>query len=267
MIALLLRSAAQARYVLIGSFCLLCGFQIVIVGQASSIEATHSFSRMVELLPAFLQRGLGDKALLLASFKGTVTFGYFHPVVCLVLAGVAMYLTTEPAHEVEAGLVDLVLTRSVPRHMLLTRSLLLAEASIAVGVGVMALGTWIGVRLFASPEFDVPSAGLLAQLLLHLAAVATCFAGFALLVGTAARRWTTAFTTSMFTVIVMYLIDFLALGWPSMRLVSWISPFRYYHALAIMAGDAPTGRNLIVLFTAASVFITIAYWQFQRRDL
>src|SRR4051812_3415080 len=128
MIALMRRSAAQARYVLLGAFALLFGFQLVIVGQAAEIERTQSFSRMAELLPGFLQRGLGSRAMLLATFKGTVAFGYFHPVVCVLVAVIAMYLTTEPAHEVEAGLVDLELARSVPRHRLLTRSLILAMA-------------------------------------------------------------------------------------------------------------------------------------------
>ncbi|HXT31125.1 MAG TPA: hypothetical protein VN716_17635, partial [Vicinamibacterales bacterium] len=113
MIALLQRSAVQARYVLIGSFALLFGFQLVIVGQAAEIERTQSFSRLAELLPGFLQRGLGSRAMLLATFKGTVAFGYFHPVVCVLLSIVAIYVMTEPAHEVEAGLVDLELARSV----------------------------------------------------------------------------------------------------------------------------------------------------------
>jgi RNA polymerase sigma factor (sigma-70 family) len=41
---------------------------------------------VAELMPAFLQRGLGSKAMLLATFRGTVAFGYFHPVVCLIVA-------------------------------------------------------------------------------------------------------------------------------------------------------------------------------------
>ena len=116
MISLLIRSASQGRYVLLGSFLLLCGFQIIIVGQAAEIERSNAFGRMAELLPAFLQRGLGSRAMLLASFKGTVAFGYFHPVVCMLVAVLAMYLAVELAHEVESGLVDLELSRPVPRH-------------------------------------------------------------------------------------------------------------------------------------------------------
>ena len=126
MIPLLLRSIRQARYLLLGSLALLCGFQLIIVGQAADIERTQSFSRMADLLPAFLQRGLGTKAMILATFKGTVAFGYFHPVVVVLVSVLAIYFTTEVAHEVEAGLVDLELARAVPRHLLVTRSLLAA---------------------------------------------------------------------------------------------------------------------------------------------
>jgi ABC-type transport system involved in multi-copper enzyme maturation permease subunit len=267
MMALLRRSASQARYVLLGAFCVLCGFQIIIVGQAAEIERTQSFSRLADLLPAFLQRGLGSKAMLLASFKGTVAFGYFHPVVCMLVSVIAMYLTTEPAHEVESGLVDIELSRSLPRHLLLTRSLLLAEASIVAAVLLMGLGTWIGVRLFAAGDLDLPRPAVMARLLLHLLAVASAFGGFALFVASRSRRWTTAFTTVVLLAVVFYMIDFLAIGWRPMRVVSWLSPFHYYPALSIVAGDAPVWGNLVVLFSAASAWVALAYWNFERRDL
>jgi ABC-2 type transport system permease protein len=267
MMAMLRRSAAQARYVLIGAFTLLFGFQLVIVGQAAEIQRTQSFSRMAELLPGFLQRGLGSRAMLLATFKGTVAFGYFHPVVCLLVSLVAMYLTTEPAHEVEAGFVDLELARSVPRHRLLTRSVLLAAASIAAALGLMAVGTWAGGRAFAHPGADLPSMTTRVRLLVHLAGVASCFGGFALLVGVSSRRWMSAFTTVALTAVVLYLIDFLAIGWAPMRAVAWISPFRYYPALSIIAGESAMGRDLAVLYSAAAVFTALAYWRFQQRDL
>src|SRR5262245_53216163 len=156
MFALLQRSASQARYVLLGSFVLLFAFQLVVVGQAAEIERTQSFSRMAELLPGFLQRGLGSRAMLLATFKGTVAFGYFHPVVCLLVTVVAIYLATEPAHEVEAGLVDLELARSMPRHRLLTRSVVLATLSIGAAVLLIGLGTSTGGRVFGAADMGLP---------------------------------------------------------------------------------------------------------------
>ena len=91
-----------------------------------------------------------------------------------------MYVTTEPAHEIESGLVDLELARALPRHRLLTRSLLLAVATIAGGLVLMFAGTSAGGRLFGAPPAEMPSAMVRASLLIHLGAVALCFAGFGL---------------------------------------------------------------------------------------
>lgn len=262
-----MRSASQARYMLLAGFTLLFGFQLIIVGQAAEIERTNSFSRMAELLPAFLQRGLGSRAMLLATFRGTVGFGYFHPVVCLVVAMTAMYLMTEPAHEVESGLVDLELARSVPRHRLLTRSLLLGAASTLASTLLMFAGTATGARIFGTDGMELPSVAVRLRLLVHLGGVAACFGGFALLLAASSRRWTTAFTTATIAAVVLYLVDFLAIGWRPIRTVAWLSPFHYYPALSIIAGDAPVWRNAVILFGAAGVFIAAAYWRFGRRDL
>src|SRR5687768_9277303 len=212
--ALMRRSATQARYVLFGCLSILTGLQIVIVGQASALEEAHGFSRMAELVPAFLQRGLGDKSFLLVTFKGTVALGYFHPVVATLISIMAIYFVTEPAHEVESGLEDVTLARSVPRHVVVTRSLLMSCAAVTIAILLMAAGTQLGLRLLGSPEFDAPSPAVLARMLLHLGAVAICFAGFGLAVAAGARRWSTAFTTAAFVAVLMYLLDFLAIGWP-----------------------------------------------------
>ncbi len=267
MTALFLRSVSQARYLILGALALLFGFQLIIVGQAAEIQRTQSFGRMAELLPAFLQRGLGSKAMLLVTFKGTVAFGYFHPVVCLLVTMLAIYLVTEPAHEIESGLVDLELARPVPRHRLLTRSLLVAAAAVVAAIALMFLGTTLGARLFDTAGFDMPSVNVRLRLLAHLAGVAACLGGFALLVATVSDRWMTAFTTTAMITVVLYLVDFLAIGWRPMRAIAWISPFHYYPALFIVAGDAPGSFNLLVLFSSATVFIGLAYWQFARRDL
>ncbi|HET7698084.1 MAG TPA: ABC transporter permease subunit [Vicinamibacterales bacterium] len=267
MIALLARSAYQIRFALIATVLVLGGLQVLIIAQAVEIQRASSFSSMANLLPGFLQRGLGSKALILATFKGTVSFGYFHPIVCMTIAVMAMYPATEIAHEVEAGLVDLELARAVPRHRLVTRSLLLAHLTAALVLLVMAAGTVIGVRLFDAAQLDVPAADLRARLLFNQFAVTSCFTGFALLVASRSRRWSTAFTIAALTAVVLYNVDFIALGWRPMEVIAWLSPFHYFPALSVIAGDAETPRNVTILFIASAVLSAAAYWQFQRRDL
>src|SRR5262249_7385757 len=75
--ALIRRSAAQMRYAVLGSLVLTFVMQLVLVGQAVSIQESQSFANVASLIPNFIGRGLGSEALLLASFKGTVMLGYF----------------------------------------------------------------------------------------------------------------------------------------------------------------------------------------------
>ena len=265
--ALAWRSLTQGRFVVLGALILVTGLQVVIVGQASALEQARGFSRMAELLPAFLQQGLGSKALLLATFQGTVAFGYFHPVVSVLVSVLGVYFATEPAHEVESRLVDLTMARSVPRHVLITRALLLAVALVITASVLMFAGSQVGLLLFADPSFTAPPVGRAALMLTHLVAVGICFGALALAVAAGAKRWVTTFAMAAFAVVTFYLVDFLALGWPAMRWISWISPFHYYDALSILAGDATPVRDLTILLSTAAVFVVVAYTRFSRRDL
>ena len=267
MMALLRRSLAQGRYVLLGLLLLLFGFQLIIIAQAAEVQRSNAFASVANLMPGFMQRGLGSRAMLLATFRGTVAFGYFHPVVCILVAVLAMYFATELAHEVEAGLVDLELARAVPRHRLVTRSLFIAIASVVAATVMMAFGTWAGARIFDTTGMAMPSLELRTQLLVNLFAVAVCLAGFALMMATFSRRWSTAFTTVGLLAVIAYMVDFIGIGWPPMRMIAWLSPFHYYPALSVVAGDAPMTRNIGVLLMSGAAFVITAYWQFQRRDV
>jgi beta-exotoxin I transport system permease protein len=267
LISLLRRSLGQSWHVVAGCIVVITGFELVLVAQAASIETSQAFGRIAELMPAYLQRGLGQQALLLATFNGTVAFGYFHPVVVLFSSLLGVYFATEPAYDVETGRVDLVLARAVPRRRMITRSLLLALAAVVVLVAMMGAGTWLGLHVFAAALPVWPSPRAIARLMIHLVAVAWCCAAFGLVVASGSSRWTTAFAASALTTIVMYFLDFLAIAWPRARPIAWLSPFDYYPAIPILGGTAPAFRNLVVLWTATAVLSLIAYWRFERRDL
>lgn len=266
LIALVGRSAAQSRHVLLGAMLIFSGFQFLLILHAAEIESAQGFSRLAELIPGFLQRGLGGQALQLATFRGSVAFGYFHPIVLCAVSLIAVYLATEPAHDVEAGFVDLVLARSVPRRRLITRSLLLAAGSITIIAVLMMVGTFVGLRVLA-PEMEHPSFALIAVLAIHLVAVAWCCASVGLLIAAAARRWTTAFSAAAAFVIIGYLVDFLAIGWPPVRAIAWLFPFYYFPAIPIVAGHGNPIRDLMVLAGASAVLTALAYWTFDKRDL
>ena len=267
LLTLLRRSAAQSARIVGVIFVLLVSFQLLLVVQASSYQQSQSFGRIAELMPGYLQRGLGNMALLLASFQGMVTLGYFHPVIVVLMAVLASYLASEPAHEVEAGLVDLVLARPLGRQLLVWRSLLLAAGSTVAAGLAMAVGTWAGLLLLADRAWDWPSPVTLAWLVAHLVAVAWCFGALGLALAAGARRRAGPFAIVSVSAAFLYLIDLVALNWAPARLVAWLSPFHYYPAVWILAGRAPRWSNLVILLSATAVLSAIGYWRFTRRDL
>jgi ABC-2 type transport system permease protein len=266
LVALVVRSAVQARYVVGGAVLVFFVFQFLVIAQAVEIERANAFGRLQEFIPEFLQRGLGAQALLLATFRGTVAAGYFHPAVVCMLSLVAIYLATEPAYDSESGRVDLLLARPLPRRRLLTRSLLTMLLSVAGIVLCMLAGTATGVALIA-PDDAAMEFGLVLLLAVHLVMVAWCCGAIGLFFGSISRRWTTAFTSGAAIVVIGYLIDFLAIGWPPARPVSWLFPFNYFPALYILGGTSNPPRDLAILGTAIVVFTVLAYRRFTVRDL
>ena len=264
--ALVARSALQARYVVGGAITIFALFQCLVIAQAVEIERANAFGRLQEFIPEFLQRGLGAQALLLATFRGTVAAGYFHPAVVCILSLVAIYLATEPAYDSESGRVDLMLARPLPRHHLITRSLLTMLLSVTGIVVCMLAGTAAGLALIAPDGLSIDS-GVLLLLAVHLVVVAWCCGAIGLFFASISRRWTTAFTSGAAIVVIGYLIDFLAIGWPAIRPVSWLFPFNYYPALYILGGTATSARDLTILGAATLVFTALAYWRFAKRDL
>src|SRR5512144_533878 len=119
--ALIGRSIGRARVLLIALTAVLMLFQVFLVIAAAYFEESRAFSQIAAFLPMAVQQMVG--AAVFASFKGFVSFGYFHPIVIITFVGAAIYLGSEPAGDVESGMVDVILARPVRRALIVTRSL------------------------------------------------------------------------------------------------------------------------------------------------
>jgi ABC-2 family transporter protein len=267
LLALLGRSLARVRGPFIGVAALLCAFQVALVLQAVSYEQDHAFESLGRLTPAFVQRWLGDNLVVLASFGGIVSFGYFHPVAVLLVIMVAAFVASDPAADVEAGHVDLLLSRPIARHWLVTRSAMLALAC-PLALAVLMMGsTWTSVALIASGAARGPSPVIIMTLAAHVVAVSWCFGSLALAVAGGARRRSTAFTTAAIAAVALYFINVLAASWKPAQVADVLSPFHYYRGAEIVAGTANPARDLLLLASAAAVVIGVSYWRFRARDL
>jgi ABC-2 type transport system permease protein len=265
--ALVVRSLVRARLFMVAACLLLAAFQVALVVQAGSQYEMQAFGRMAELMPAFVRRTLGDLTAAILSFEGVVAAAYFHPVIVMLVAHLAVYLGTEPAHDVESGLVDLLLARPVPRHALITRSLVLIAIGTLVLPFTLALTMWVALPLLAPADAPWPAARVVLAMTVSLTFVSACFGTLALLIASRARRRGVAIAIASVLTVVMYLVVFLEATWAPARAIGWLSPFHYFHPIGMLAGRVELWRDLLVLGTAIAGLSALAYTTFNRRDL
>src|SRR5262245_20155903 len=133
--ALLRRSFARHRALIAALAALLSAFQILDIVVAHTLQQNAFYSQVAAMVPAFIQEAMGGA--LVGTFMGAVAVGFVHPLVMLSLSCVAIYVASEPAGEVEEGLVDLVVARPVPRYLIVSRSVVVYVIGTAAVVAAM----------------------------------------------------------------------------------------------------------------------------------
>lgn len=257
----------RVRKLLLSAAVLLAGFQIGLILQANSIQASNSFSKMGDLIPAFLRDILGPSFAMFLTFKGIVCLGYFHPVVMGALVSVSITIATIPVMEIETGFIDLVLARPVARRWIVTRSILVALISTVLLLAMMALGTWLGLTKFAVNDAGWPSANLIGSLAINLGLLMLCWSAIALAIGCACRRRGSAGAIAGLLALTAYLTDYIGRSWKPAESIAWLSPFRYYTPFELVMGSPLPAKSLYVLGGIAVAAFALAYLLYSRRDI
>ena len=257
----------RVRRFLLAAGVLLAGFQVVLILQANSIQASNSFAKMGDLVPEFARDVLGPSFVTMLTFKGIVSLGYFHPVVMGALVSICVTLATIPVMEIESGFIDLVLARPVARHWIVTRSILVALIATVYLLAMMALGTWFGLVQFAAKDAPWPSAGLVGSLAINLGLLLLCWAAIAMAIGCACRRRGSAGAIAGLLALTAYLTDYVGRAWKPAESVAWLSPFRYYTPFELVMGSTLSAKSLCVLGGIAVAAFALAYVLYSRRDI
>jgi ABC-2 type transport system permease protein len=264
-VALLVRSFARHRALIVGLAALLSGFQVVLVLIARNLQRLGLYSQLAAMMPPFIQEALGGA--LVASFVGSVALGFFHPIVMLSLSCAAIYMASEPAGEVEDGLVDLVVARPVPRHLVVTRSVCVYAAGTTAVVLVMFLANRGAVQwLTPATAAAFPSARL-AWVAANLLAVVWCFGAAGLAIASRARRRTKAAGTVALGAVFLYLLQFAAAAWDPLRPFARVSPFHYYEAMRTLLGAVTPVKDIALLMSGTIALLAVAYASYMHRDL
>lgn len=265
--ALVRRSLARIAGLVLGVGLLLMGLQAVLVIVAAVQEESRSFALIAQLAPSFVQRQFGSSFGLFLSFSGLTTFGYFHPVVMLLISVFTIFVATELASDVEGGQVDLLLARPVSRSALVTRTLLVVVLVPLLLVSLMLVATATALRIYAPPGAEWPSAAVLLTMAVHLLAVAWCFGGVGLAAAASVTRRAGALGSVAVAAVSLYLLDLLAPAWRVLERAAIASPFHYFQGAAVLGGTADTLRDVAVLLSIALVATVFAYWRFGARDV
>jgi len=166
------------------------------------------------------------------------------------------------AGEEESGIVALVLAHPIGR----SRLILEKAAAVAVGVLVIAVGTWLGLVAGVAVAGGGISLSHQAALAVHLAFFGFASGALALALAAATGRKAVAAGGAAAFALLGFLINGFA---PLVDGVTWLkygSPF-YYYARRDPLGTGIHLADLTVLGAAAAVLTGIAVVGFRRRDL
>lgn len=263
--ALLSRSLARHRALIVAVAALLSAFQILDIVVAYNLQAKGVYGQFASLVPAFIQEAMGG--VLVGSFPGAIALGFAHPLVMIALSSVAIYLATEPAGEVEDGLVDLVVARPVPRYLIVTRSVLASVAGSAAVVAAMFATSRITVWSLSPATLTALPALRLACVAANLLAIVWCFGAAALVMASRVRERMRAAGTIGLVAVFLYLLQFGAAAWNPLRPFARVSPFHYYEPMRTLLGSISPARDILALLGASAVLFGLAYVLYEKRDL
>lgn len=265
MLTLVRRSCARITGVFAAVGGVLMGFQFVLIAVAASLTASNGFEQLGRIkLPRFILHSWGLGQL---TFAGATTFGYYDPLVIMLLVQFAVYVGSEPAGDVETSLVDLVIARPIPRERLITRSIVVVTGVTLALTLVMAAGTVAGLLWLAPPNAPWPDARTLGILMAHLITLAWAFGCVTVAVAAWARRRGAAQAGVAVAAIALYFIDMVGESWERAAPAARLFPFHYYHGAAIVNGYSNTALDLSIFAAIGVAAIAVAYRQFGRRDL
>src|SRR5215217_5906053 len=230
--ALVGRSFGRARGLLLTLTLVLMAFQVMVVAAGRYLRDTGAFATLVSAMPVFVQQIAGP---FFSGFGSMVAFGYFHPVVIIVFVGTAILVASEPAADVESGIVDLVLARPIRRWRIVARSLVMTALTTTAMAGLMVAASRVSM-LFLAPEGASLPMSTLVRLAANLVAVAWIMGAVSLATATVVRRRSIAAGIAALAALVLYLLNLLAEIWPAMSRYGRASPFHYYRPTLIMTG-------------------------------
>lgn len=260
-------SLRRMRVLLLSTGLILFGFQILLTLVATSFHKSGSFSQLAMMLPDFVRKLMGPSFLVTVSFAGVTCAAYYHVAVMCALTGLSIAIGTEPAGEIESGFIDLLLSRSVARYWIITRSVILLLLSVTFFVVALWLGEWAGLHWFAPRDAEWPTQPVVRSLTINFGALLLSWGSVALAIAAALRRRSVAGSIAGVLALIAFLLDYLGRLWKPAEQVARLSLFRYYVPFELLMARPLSAANLEILLGTAVAGFAVAYFLYARRDV
>jgi hypothetical protein len=266
-LSLLSHSFRRVRTLVLTAGALLAGFQLLLCLAAKAALELNAYGPLSALIPDFLRQLMGPSLFVLMSYSGIVCVGYFHFIVVCALIGLTIAIMTEVSAEIEIRFIELILSRPLARHWLITRSIVLLVGCSAFLLYAMVLGSSLGLYLLAPSDIVGSTLKLIRSLVFNLGSLIVCWGGLTLAIASMSRRRSVAGAIAGLLALATYLFDYVAQIWNPGAKIAWLFPFHYYNALKLISSGGIPLRDIGVLLSYGVVGMALAYILFSRRDV
>ncbi|MFJ6384025.1 ABC transporter permease subunit [Kitasatospora sp. NPDC092039] len=242
-------------------------FETLIVVIAGTVPSGELFGARRNPPGAFRAFSGSNGDVSIASYPGLLGAGLTHPFwIALQLTVIGSLGAAAVAADVEAGTIELLMTRPVSRRRLLAeRTGALVAATVLLNAAAtltLALGVAFSARLRAAvPVSAVFTAGLLG------CALAFCLTGPVLAVSALSRRRAHVIGAAVAIGAVGFALNFVALAWSPARPLRYLSPFHYYAPGDVLGHGGVPWAAFGVLLGVGLLGLAAAFRLLERRDL
>jgi ABC-2 type transport system permease protein len=206
---------------------------------------------------------IGDTLVNIYSFEGVISLKGFS-MIGLIIGGWLAFLTASfAAGEIERKTSDLMLSLPVSRaKLLLTRYL-----SMVPLVALAIVGLFAGIVLGANASGQAVNLEWFVWALIFLFGFALAAGAMSLFISAISSDGKKAALISIGILALMYFMETIGSQVSYLNPIRLLSLFHYANLAAIINQHILTWADLGVLLAVAAIFVGLALWCFQRRDI
>jgi ABC-2 type transport system permease protein len=238
---------------------------LILVGTAKFSAYYHDPEslKIIDSLPPAMLDAMDLRAFNLTTVTGFfgIMFIYFG-----LLGGIAaaMWGSDMISKEERDKTVEFSLVLPVSRSRVITAKTLAA----LVNCVVFMLVSW-GFSLLAVTAY-VPEPGFFHFLALEMWAmlvIELIFLALGLLLGCAMKQYKVSGSVAVGIILVMYLVSVISAMQSNLNFLKYFTPFKYFDAAALQKTGALNGGYVLLSAAIIAVFVVVAYWAYNKRDL